>query len=155
MRTKKILYWTMAPLALLALFVALHNWDGAYSAIDSNAVAPGSPPLAQTVAKDERRLAEHQTKLIAAQVIEGVTAKINDLSVLSNAELTGPSRTAEPLNREITQLREEVKELTELTRNLSLYTKEIEHSLVNIDTGLSTPSVLRNKLIQQQNGLKP
>jgi hypothetical protein len=155
MRTKRILYWAGAPAALLVLAVALQPWERALSATDSHAVAPAAPRIAQSVAEDERVLEEQRTELIAAKVIEGVTAKLTELSIPSNTGLTDPSSAAEPLNREITELRKEVKELTEFNRSLSVYTKEIEHSLVNIDTGLSTPSVLRNKLNQQQTGLKP
>jgi hypothetical protein len=151
MRTKRILSWGVAPAALLALSVALltHLVAGPHPAV------PAPPRIALSVAEGERLLEEKRIDLITAKVIEGVTAKLSELSIPSNTGLTDPSGAAEPLNREITQLRKEVKELTEFNRSLSVYTKEIEHSLVNIDTGLSTPSVLRNKLNQQQTGLKP
>ena len=159
-----------AAIALVVLALGLNTvWERLDGAVDPSPVqsfpatianhnTAASQPLGITqndIPQAGQSLNDKSIDLIAAKVIENVTAKLSEVSPKSNTEVTDSAKAAEPLKRELTELRKEVKELTEFTQSLSLYTKEIEHSLSSVDMSLSTPGVLRNKLNQQQNGIKP
>lgn len=101
------------------------------------------------VKEAERLLEDKKLELIAAKVVEAVFAKLGKGYPPSTAA------SAEALKTELAQYRKEVEDLSHQTQDLSHYSKEIEQSLASIDTGLSTPGVLRNKLNQEQSGAKP
>ena len=121
---------------------------------------PGAAPMpvsahSCTVSAAERLLEEKQIERIVAKVVEALAAKFDEMPAQRTATSTESARAADSLKREFTQYRKEVKDLTDHMKDLSAYTKEIENSFSGIDASLSTPSVLRKKLEQQQNGLKP
>jgi hypothetical protein len=148
MRTRSFWPWPIAAISLLVMSLAL----GSREPTSSHPSSLQPSPVAQGVAEPVKGLLEEKViELIAAKVIEGLAAKSRDSPRLS----ANSTVTADSLKRELAAYKNQVQALSKHTKDLAVYTKEIEHSLSIIDTRLSTPRILKEKLEQQQNRSRP
>jgi hypothetical protein len=151
MRTR--IFWPCVIVAIAILVVpAIVRIRKSANVVGKSHPSSSPPPaVVRRVAApfDERLLEEKRIERLAAKVIEQLTANTGEVS--SPTTPAALDRTAE----ELAAYRKQVQALSKHTKELAVYIKEIERALSIIDTRLSTPSVLKEKLEQQRNRLRP